>query len=237
MSFVPLLMAIAVILIFAGIVYAIIRTSRKSHQIKLQQLSYLGFQLLEEPHPTLQDRVEQVYRLRGKGEISLRDVYYRRELDQDLYIFDMINTSGDDSEMGTEVFGVISRELALPRFSITTLPGFSKEGLVGSMMDKLLDKVMDLAGRYQGFSRLEFPDQPGLDDRFVIFGQDEYALRELVSRISLPSLQQDSLIYTVAGSGDFLTVDFNYSSSAETHKMNLDSRYRYFRQIVNIFMD
>lgn len=236
MSFPPQLLALGVILIFAVLVLLVIRTSRRERNLQEHQLRQLGFEPLEAAPLELERRVEELYQTREDRRIKLWQVYHRHELDQDLYLFDAEDTRGESSELGSEVFGVISSQLALPLFSLVTLPDFDRASLIGGLMDKLLDKVMGYAEGYLGLERVDFSDRPEMDDRVVLFGRDPFAAREMIDRVGLYTLQTSKLPLQIAGSGDFLTVDFSTSASLNQTDDDLVSRYQTFVQIARAFM-
>lgn len=237
MSFPPELLALGILFIFGTIVFLMIRTSRRQKAEQDNQLHQLGFRALESPPPELERRVEELYRPGGDQEVTLWRVYHRRELDQDLYLFDAADTHGESTELGSEVFGLISSQLALPRFSLVTLPDFDRSSLIGGLMDKLLDRVMSYAEKYLQLQRIEFPDQPEMDDKVVLFGQDPAAVRELLDRAGLSALRTGNLPVQIVGSGDFLTVDFSTANSLNQPGQDLASRYQTFIQIARRFME
>jgi len=237
MSFPPQLLALGVVLLFGLALYFAIRTSRRQRIDQENQLHQLGFSALESPPAELERRVEELHQTKGEREIKLERVFHRRELDQDLYLFDVIDTRGDSSEVGSEVFGLISRNLALPRFSLVTLPNFDSSSLIGGLMDKLLDKVMAYAEGYLQLERIEFPDRPELDDQIILFGRDPYAVREMLDKAGLYSLTNTSHSMQISGSGNFITVDFSVPSSPDQSGQDLASRYQEFVRISRKFMD
>lgn len=237
MSFPTELLALGLVLIFGLILFFAIRTSRRQQLEQENQLQGLGFTALESPPPELERRVEEIYQTKGEREIQLWRVYHRRELNQDLYVFDAADTSGDSSELGSEIFGMISNQLALPRFSLVTLPDFDRNSLIGGLMDKLLDKVMSFAEGYLQLERIEFPDRPELDDEIILFGRDSIAVREMIDRVGIYALRSTKQSLQIAGSGDFITVDFSTPSSPDQPTQDLASRYQTFVQIARSFMD
>jgi hypothetical protein len=236
MSFPAELLAVGVILLFGLILFLVIRTSRRQQLAFDHQLQQLGFQALETPPPELERRVAELYQTRAEREIELWRVYHRRELDQDLYVFDAVDISGDSSDVGSAVFGMISRNLALPRFSMVTMPDFDRDSLIGGLMDKILDKVLDYAEGYLQLERIEFPDRPELDDQIMLFGRNPAAVREILDRVGLYSLTREKMSLQIAGSGDFITVDFTMPSSADLPDQGLVSRYQTFVEISRKFM-
>jgi hypothetical protein len=237
MSVPPALLALGVIFFFAAILFLMIQGSRRMRAEKTHQTQALGFELVETLPADLANRVEDVFLKRDQSAIYLENIYTRSELDRELFIFDYGDHEGDDSELGSEVFGVISSELALPKFSISTLPGFNPESLLGELMEKLLDKVLAVAEKYLGMQRVELPDWPEFDNQLVVFGQDHDAVQNLLRRVGPSILLQSKLIMHIAGSDDFLSVDFNNTSDLGGSENDLISQYQFFTDLYRAFMN
>ena len=152
-----------------------------------------------------------------------------------MYLFDLLDTTSEDSWRGTDVFGVISRNLALPRFSLITMPSTNREGMLGNLMGKILDKVFTWAANFQRLSRVEFPDQPEFDDRFVVFGRAEYAVRTLFSGSVASGLYNNKLPLQLAGSGDFLTVETAHTTPPKDQNQDLRDLYQICLDLVRLF--
>ena len=236
MNFTPEILALMVILAFVLTLYLVIRSGRKNAAEKIHQALTMGFEEQSELPPQLASRVEDLFKRRDQQAVYIDSIFSRREMDQELFIFDVSDSSSDDNEMGTEVFGMISSELALPRFSLTTLPGFNSDSFLGGLMEGLLDKVLSLAGKYQDLVRIEFPNNPDFGNQVVVFGSDESAVREMLRGVHLSSLIQGTSPIHIAGSGDFLTVDFSLPSSYGSEENDLISQYQQFTQITRSFM-
>jgi hypothetical protein len=237
MSFPPELLALGVILIFAILIIWMIRTSRREQTETDYQLSQLGFEALEAPPPELEQRVAELYQTSKGREVRLWRVFHRREMDQDLYLFNAEDTRGESSEIGSGVFGIKSNRLALPRFSMVTLPDFDRSSLIGNLMDKLLDKVMSFAEGYLGLEQVDLCDRPDLDDQVILFARDQYAVKDMLDRVGSYLIRSVEMPIQIAGRGDFLTVDFSTSTNLNQSGQDLASRYQTFIQISRAFMD
>jgi hypothetical protein len=228
-------LAILVIMVFAGIVALMIRTAKKTREEKADRAQTLGFTPLEDLPPVLIGRLEDLYRGRKNLSLEVRNLFHRREFDRDLYLFDLEDTNDDDTSLGMDMLGVISRNLALPQFSLISVPPLDRSKPLGGLMEKMLDKVLYLAGKYQGLTRVDFPEQPGFEERFVVFGRDPYAVQNLLSGSIASFLQSQQLPLQVAGIGDFLTVEFGYSTSPSGQEKDLRQLYQIFQDLVGIF--
>lgn len=232
---VSVLLAIGAILIFVLFVLFAIRSTKKNREEKIIRARQLGFEPVAEVPQDLQRRIEDLYGNKRNRTLEIRNLHQRREWEQDLYLFDLLDTADEDTRMGTDVFGVISRNLALPRFSLITMPSIGGEGMLGNLMDKILDKVFAWAANFQGLSRVEFPDQPGFDDRFVVFGRDEYAVKTLLSESVASGLYNNKLPLQLAGLGDFLTLETAHTTPSKDQDQDLRDLYQACLDLVRLF--
>ena len=226
MSIPPAALALLVLLIFVGIVLLMFRAVKKDRIQRTFQAQKLGFVPVAEIPAELLNRVENLYKTERNPSLEIHNLYHRRELDRNLYLFDLIGTDDEDTTLGIEMFGVISKELALPRFSLTSIPYFNRQSGFGALMDKMLDKVMDLAAKSQDLNRIEFPGDPRFDDHYIVFGRDENAVRTLISSVSWDYLTREKTPLLINGSGDFLTVDYSISTTSENKEKSLEALYR-----------
>ena len=226
MSIPPASLALLVLLIFVGIVLLMFRAVKKDRIQRTFQAQKLGFVPVAEIPAELLNRVENLYKTERNPSLEIHNLYHRRELDRNLYLFDLIGTDDEDTTLGIEMFGVISKELALPRFSLTSIPYFNRQSGFGALMDKMLDKVMDLAAKSQDLNRIEFPGDPRFDDHYIVFGRDENAVRTLISSVSWDYLTREKTPLLINGSGDFLTVDYSISTTSENKEKSLEALYR-----------
>ncbi len=236
MNFKLELLALLVILAFVLFLYLVIRTNRINAAKKIHQSLTMGFEELNVPPSQLTSRIEELFKRHDQQAIYIDEVFSRQETDRELFIFNISDSNREDTQMQTEVFGMISSELELPRFSLSTLPDFNNNSLLGGLMEALLDKVLSLAEKYQGLSRIEFPDKPGFGDQVVVFGSDETAVKEMLRGIHLSNLTPDQSPIHVAGRDDFLTVDFSLPSSYDSNENDLISQFQMFTKIAQIFM-
>lgn len=236
MNILPGFLVVVIILIFVLLVFLAIKTSQRQAAEKSHQALTLGYEEVTTRPSQLISRVESLYKRRENQGIHIDQVYSKRDWDQEFFIFDVQDSSDDDNEMGSEVFGVISSQLALPQFSLTTLPGFNSASLIGGLMEKLLDKVLEVAGNYQGLNRIEFPDRPDFNDQIIVFGKDQGAVRELMNRIPVNSLLSIKSPLHIAGLDDFLTVDFSQMGSFKDPGSDLIAQQGEFIRILSYFI-
>lgn len=235
MSTLPIPLTLIVILAFAALLFlAIIASRKQAAEIKSLAIT-LGYQEVSSRPDQLISRVESIYQ-RGDGHsIQIDHVYSKQDWDQELYIYDVSDSSQDAGQMGSEVFGVISKQLALPHFTLTTLPGFDGSTLIGGLMEGLLNKVLSIAEKYHGLQRIELPDRPDLDENVILFGKNPSAVRDLIDRIDLRSITRIETPVHISGLNDFLSVDFSQMGSYSDREHDLIAQHREFTQIVRNF--
>lgn len=237
MRFQPELLALLVILVFAVIFLLVFRAGRRQAAEKKHQALTLGFEEVTSRPDQLISRVETLYKRGQERGIRIDQVYAKRDGEEEFFIFDVDDANDEDSQLGSEVFGVITSQLALPHFSLTTLPGFSGSSLLGGIMETLLEKVLAVAEGYLQMSRIEFPNRPEIDDQLVVFGKDEGAVRELLERIPLDMITRIKSPLHISGVDDFLTVDFSQMGSIKDQENDLISQHGEFTRIARYFMN
>lgn len=230
----PAVLALGVILLFTLIIGLVLLAARNSNQQKSSRALELGFEALDAPPDALISRVENLHRRRESQILKISQVYRQRDLNRQIYLFDLADTRGDDSSLGTEIIGIISRDLALPHFTLISLPEMNNDGFLGQMMDSLLDRFFDWAGKFQKLERVEFPTYPDFDQRFVVYARDKYSAQNLFSGRTGSFLQTCPISLSVTGSGDFLTVEA--SSALDQQKQNQKNELRTLYQFTLDFV-
>lgn len=235
MSIRPEILALAVILIFVSIVLLMLRSARQRSAEKTHLAQTLGYQEVTSRPSELIRRAETLYKRRDHQSIQVDQVYAREDWDQKFYLFDISDSNQDEGDLGSAVFGVISNQLDLPLFSLTTLPGFSSDSFFGGIMDSLMDKVLAKADKYLGMGRIELEDRPDLDDQLIIFGKDQDAVKQLLETIDLRFISQFKSPVHITGIDDFLTVDFTDMGPLNEEEYDLIAQHREFSRIFDQF--
>jgi hypothetical protein len=234
MNFAPELLALLVILIFASLLFLAIRTNRRQAAEKTHQALSMGFESPDVLPSRFASRAEAIFQRKSGQSVYIDEIYFRSDPDQELYIFDV--SHGGDSEIGSEVFGLISSALSLPRFSLVTLPGFKADNFIGDMMDRLLDKVLENLTDFQDLERIDLSDRSDYGDQVIVLGKDPVAVMEMLDGISLESLTANASPLHIAGKDDFLIVDFSIPTTSSATENDLISQYEHFNQISRAFM-
>jgi len=237
MRFQSELLALLVILVFAALLRLAIRASRKQAAEKTHQALTLGYEEVTSRPSQLIRRAESLYKRAEYQSIQIDQVFSKRDGNQEFFIFDISDTNKDDGDLGSEVFGVISSQLALPHFSLTTLPGFDSGSLIGGLMESLLNKVLSVAEKYHGLKRIELPDRLDFDQQVIVFGKDQAAVSDLLEGVDLRSITRIATPVHITGVDDFLTVDFSQMGSFKDPQYDLIAQHGEFTRIARYFMN
>jgi hypothetical protein len=232
----PAVLALGVILLFMLFLGFALLAARNSNQQKSSRALDLGFEKLEAPPDSLLSRVETLHRRRESQKLMISQVYRQRDLNRQIYLFDLEDTQSDDSSLGSEILGVISRDLALPHFTLISLPEMKNDGFLGQMMDSLLDRFFDWAGKFQKLERVEFPAYPDFDQRFVVFARDKYSVQNLFSGRTGSFLLSSPLSLSLTGSGDFLTAEASSAldQQEQSDRNHLRTLYRFTMDLIQV---
>lgn len=221
------LIIIAFLLIFVATLAWIITANRKA-QAQLQETAHtLGFQPIE-PSPELVAQITGVYRRhRPQVEYRLKNVYQRRMPDGDMFLFDLVDASGEDGNRNEQQsLAVVSPDLKLPHFLL--FPRAELAGLAGSLANRLLEWAASQAGE-----PLEFPDAPGFGERYLLASLEPEQARSFFH----PSLLQQ-LAQTRQGAVQAWGQVFIYSQIAfsrqPTGQESLSQRVNEARNILRI---
>ena len=237
MRFQPQLVALLVILIFAALLLLAIRASRRQAVKKKHLALTLGYEEVTSRPSQLISRAESLYKRAEYQSIQIDQVYSKRDGDQEFFIFDISDTNNNDGDLGSEVFGVISNQLTLPHFSLTTLPGFDSSSLIGGLMEGLLNKVLSVAKKYHGLKRIELPDRPNFDQQVIVFGKDQEAVSDLLAGVDLRSITRIATPVHITGVDDLLTIDFSQMGSFKDPENDLIAQHGEFTRIARYFMN
>lgn len=235
MSFWPELLALFIILAFAALLYIAIRTSRAQLALKNNQAENLGFRPVTSEPRELIRHVEELFRRRPDQAIFVDQIFSKESWDEKEYLFDVSDAHDDDSDIGSEVFGLISTRLDLPHFKMVILPDVFRASGFGRLMEKMLDKVLSSAEVKQGLVEVEFPERQDFERKVVVFGKDPDRVRELLASFQPPSLIGGQTPVYIAGLDDFLAVDISVLSGGR-EKLDLIAIHNQFTQIARYFL-
>jgi len=172
MEVMSLLFVLAVLLLFAGIVYSAVISTRRNRQAKEQMAQLLGLTPVQ-PDADLYEKIAALHRTPSNtAKYELRHVFRRALSDGELFLFDLIDTSSDgDSWTCTQAVAVRSPSLRLPPFELFPKVD-SKNYALGGLTNIIVAWVAAKSGE-----PVEFPQFPEFAARYVVISTDPEAMR------------------------------------------------------------
>lgn len=157
--------------IFGLIVYMTMQSNRKAKETRQQIAQSLGFSPFE-AGGDLTGKISSLYhRPWSKNSYQLRHVFRRLIPDGEMYLFDLVDTSGED-ESWTErqAVAIISPSLNLPPFSL--FPKAAQKYALSGLTNRIVEWGMSKIGEPVAFAQF-----PALAERYMITSQDSDGLR------------------------------------------------------------
>lgn len=188
---------ILIILVFGlifglAIFYSILNQKRIEFQ-KRSAASSLGFVLLDEPSQEIQKQIILLFSAPHRKRLKLSNLWYKRFLDGEIYLFDLMETSGEDSTtLADQGLLFVSPYLQLPRFLLHPRIQF------GGKLADLANRFIQWAASYEG-QPVDLSDHPEFSQRYFISGKDHASIRKfftpdrlnLLTNLGSYSLQAD----------------------------------------------
>lgn len=218
----PFLITGAVLLV-GWVVFAAIRAEQQKRRDLLEAARNLGFTPAASD-PGLAARLTELYvhtpsksKHSAKPPYKLQNVFKKRMSEGDVFIFDLVDTSGDDSSQTEKhAVAIVSPRLDLPRFVMLPRIGGS------SALAPVANKVLAWVARNYG-SPVDFPHAPEFAQHFMVCSVDPEATRRFLSGDRLRRLAEMRNVGMHAG-GHMFTVTHYAMSTREPVRQKLRER-------------
>ena len=226
-----IIVAVLIIAAFGFGFYWIINSARKLKLRKREIRLTLGFQPVEIPDPALENRLIGLYQKREHQKLKIQEMYLRSEGDYQLYLYEVWDHSGNDSDLQDEMgLAIISGYLNLPRFSM--IYRIDMPGKLAAMANRLIEKI---AAKNQ--QKINFDSHPEFSRRYMVLGEDEPAVRHLFSEHIVNRLGETSF-WAMDGGGNILTfTKFDPDRKLRSKPEELNERLQEARQIFQLFSE
>lgn len=209
MDIIGVLVLLGFLAFFGGMVYFAISTIRREAEQKKQISQSLGFSPVE-VDVSLTEKIAALYRRPGaQTRYELRNLSRRVTPDGEMYLFDLVDTSGeDDSWVETQAVAIISPYLNMPPFSL--FPKADQKYAISGLANKVLEWGMSFVR-----TPVDFSDSPEFDARYVVASDEssdwvrgffDQRLTDYFSRTQNFMLQASGDIFTFAEMGMRLKV-------------------------------
>jgi hypothetical protein len=180
------ILALAVIILFAAILFAAIRASRQQNQARQKTLDSLGFRPWTLVDSRFTDAVRRL-ELHGRSErLEIRQAFMRRLPDMQLVFFDLADRQDHDSHDQRNKLAIYLPGDNLPEFRLFPRMNDIGDGLLANMAEKAIEGLVEYAVERSGQTQLDFFDQPEAYKQFIITARDE----ELVYSYLTPDRMQ-----------------------------------------------
>lgn len=157
-----IIILVGFLLFFCGMLYLAIQSSRKDLEQKKQTAQSLGFSPVQ-ADAKLTDDIAAMYRRPGAQTCyELRNVSRRVIPDGEMYLFDLVDTSGeDDSWTEKQAVAVVSPHLNMPPFNL--FPKADQKYAISGLANKVLEWGMSFIG-----TQVDFPEYPEFASRYIV---------------------------------------------------------------------
>lgn len=187
------------LLIIGFFVFITIRSTQNDVEVKQQIARNMGFTPIS-ADTVLSEKIFALYQRKGAlNKYKLRNVSQKRTPDGDIYLFDLINTSGeDDSSTENQAVAVISPRLHLPSF--TLFPKSDEKYKLSGITNKILEWGTSLMLG----NPVPFQKYPTFNARYIItsdqqdlvYGFIDENIAHYFSKTQMYSLHADKNIFT-----------------------------------------
>jgi hypothetical protein len=197
---------------FILIIVSIFKKARAERAREIRLLLEYGFSGVPQPEQAIFDLVAE----RHHGErrqIRIKDVFCRSRADGRIYLFTAV-TGGSSNTAGQKSVAVVSAYLDLPRFFLC--PKLNFGGLIGKALNKLIEHY---AG--QKLSQVSFEAEPNFDKKYLLFGEDESAVRRLFSDSLRRRLIEKNCRFQIEGVRDmFIFAKYDFKSCKSNRRLD-----------------
>ena len=171
--------------------------SRKEAIRQKQKILGMGFREIDPPDPAFVANLIRLSQM-TPGQLNVSNVFYRRDLECELYLFDMWDTTGEDDVHNGGV-AILSDQLHLPRF--TLIPRIPSEGGLSDLANSLLDKIP-----IPGIKNIPIENDPQFARNYRLLGKDEDDVRHFFDETKLRILD-DTSYWMIEAEGNMFIFD------------------------------
>lgn len=209
-------LALAVILVFAGMLFFVIHAARRQQQARQNVAEALGFRPWPEIDPRFSESVRRLQIVSHPEHLEVRRAFLRRQPDMQLVLFDLTNTHDSDSQDKTNQMAVYLPGEDLPEFSL--FPRFDEigDGWLANLAEKAVKGLMEMGLTRAGQMQLDFFEQPVFNRRFIVSASDEQRVYAFLTQERAGQLCDLPPGVMLQVGGDLILID----------RMNLDRQQR-----------
>ncbi len=226
------IVALLIALVFAVMVIGSIIITRKETAKKTQLAQALGMTPVAQPDAALAEQIFALHRPTwGTATYKLRNVSRRPLADGELFLFDLVDTSGDgDSTTAHQAVAIRSATLHLPPFAFYPKVDTQQYAL-GGLANKIVEWAVARAGK-----PVSLPEYPAFAARYTVTSDDPPAARRFFNE-RMANYFATTQFYTLHAAGDlfvFADIEPGFKTSDQSRMARRIDRalamYQLFRQ-------
>ncbi|MGB9631743.1 MAG: hypothetical protein ACPL8I_00300 [Chloroflexaceae bacterium] len=189
--------ALLIALVFGVMLIGSIAITRKDRAKKAQAAQALGLAPVAQPDAALAERIFALHRPAwGTATYELRNVWRRPLADGELFLFDLVDTSGDgDSITAHQAVAIRSATLHLPPFMFYPKVDTQQYAL-GGLANRIVEWAVARVGQ-----PVSFPDYPAFAARYTVTSDDPPAVRRFFDE-RLANYFATTRFYTLHAAGN-----------------------------------
>ena len=200
MQIVMLIAVLGIIGLFAGIVLLMISAGKKDRARKAELARSLGFYPIEKPDQALTGRIIELHRRSKNSRFSLRNVFVRNTPEGQLYLYDLDDSSGEDSSPVARMgVAIVTPGRELPRFII--YPRINMESKLASIANRAIEWLASLT-----MEKVVLDDRPDFEQRYMVTADDAFRVKETLTTNLINLLVNSSESLMINAAGDALSV-------------------------------
>ncbi len=221
-----------IVLVFVGMLWFTVTASRKEKEAKAQMARMLGATPVPQPDAALVEKIDALYRTPwAASRYVLRNVSRRTLPDGEMFLFDLVDNSGDgDSITENQAVAIRSTTLRLPPFQFYPKLDTSKYAL-----GKLANTIVEWGASKVG-APVNFPEYPAFQARYSVTSSDPQAVTQFFDE-RLARYFAGTEYYSLHAGGDlfvFAEVEPGFNAKDQSHLSRRINRaleiYRLFQR-------
>jgi hypothetical protein len=189
-----LVMVFGIIGLFVFVLAWVIYSTRQQKAYRAELAQTLGFTPLEEPDPSILEKIVSVHPRYGTPRYSLKNVSRRSFPYGTIYLYDLLEAGGESVSMvENAAISIFAPGMDLPRFM--TYPRLDMGGKLAGWANQLIENLIEA----QGFTELDLEKFPDFEKKYFLFAEDEVAINALFSTPLIELLVREVNISIAAG--------------------------------------
>jgi len=220
---------LGIFLAVAALVVWLVRWNKRHQAQRKQMFLEYGFQDVPERAAELAERAKDLHHHWSEHH-GVEELKRKSEWGYELILFDLKDSSGDSVHREQDQALLISPDLKLPRF--TLFPKAEGAGFLAAMANRVLAWI---SARFA--AQVAFPDHPSFDAKYLVWGNDESAVRALLTPARLDRLAETRELQVEGNADGFLFSRMEYRRVKRTDAEKLQDLLRTAKVLFEIFKE